>query len=180
MQEGETKKPLDGVQKSSELLCPDGRISISTLVRGDHRVIDFSSYVPFFLVTVNNALSSGSSKLYREKYGIGITDWRILAMLAAEPSIPATRICEQIQLDKGAVSRALKVLETTGLVLSKSCKNDNRIRNWELNDKGYELYDEVIKIAVMREESLISDIPADELETFLKVMRQMKKNLLDM
>lgn len=180
MQEGEATNLSGDGHVPGELMCPQGRVSRSTFVQDDRRIIDFTTYIPFFLVAVNNALSAGSSRLYREKYGIGIVDWRIFAMLAAEPNIPATRICDHIALDKGAVSRALKALAKRGYLNSKLCERDSRVRRWTISEKGYELYDEVIEIAVAREENLIRGISPNDLEAFLHVMRQMQRNLLDM
>ena len=82
---------------------PDGRLAEPTRLNAHgRRVIDIDSYVPYFLIAVNNALSRGASARYLREFGVGVTEWRVLSWLATEPGIPASRICEVIALDKAA------------------------------------------------------------------------------
>ena len=80
-------------------------------LRGDVRYLDIHRYAPFLLNAVNGAWQRKSAAIYREKFGIGIVDWRVLSMLMIEPRITANRICEAIRIDKAAASRSLKVLD---------------------------------------------------------------------
>ncbi|NOX73695.1 MAG: hypothetical protein GXP03_08785, partial [Alphaproteobacteria bacterium] len=72
-------------------LCPEGRLSDPTKEYQGRRIIDISTYTPYFLSAVNNALSRGASKRYLKMFGIGIVEWRTISMLAIEPDIPASR-----------------------------------------------------------------------------------------
>ena len=85
---------------------PDGRLAEPTRLNAQgRRVIDIDTYVPYFLIAVNNALSRGASARYLREFGVGVTEWRVLSWLATEPGIPASRICEVIALDKAAAKR---------------------------------------------------------------------------
>ena len=157
--------------------CPQGRISESTTTRDGVEILDVTNYVPFFLSSINNALSRGASNLYRERFGIGISEWRTVSMLAIEPGITAARICEVINLDKAAASRALATLDELGYLDSVSSEKDPRKRLWWLNEKGYELHAKIIRIALRREETLIEGADPDDLEAAIRVMRLMMKNV---
>lgn len=140
-------------------------------------VIDLDTYIPSFLNTINNALSRGASQKYREQFGIGIVEWRVMSMLAIEPNIPAVRIGEVICTDKGQVSRALLKLSEAHLVQSEIVSADIRKKNWWLNDAGYAMHTRILEIAIERERRLIAGCDPEDIEAFLRVARIMGSNL---
>ena len=85
--------------------------NLPLIERDGHRVLDLDNYIPFLLSAIGNKWSRSSSGLYLKEFGVGVTEWRIIAMLAIEPRITAYRICQVIGLDKAATSRALKAME---------------------------------------------------------------------
>jgi DNA-binding MarR family transcriptional regulator len=157
--------------------CPEGRISSSITKRDGVEILDISNYIPFFLSSINNALSRGASAIYRERFGIGITEWRTISMLAIEPGITAARICEVVNLDKAAASRALATLDEMGYLGSVSAETDARKRTWWLNDKGYKLHATIIEIALTREQALIDGVDPQDLEAAIRAMRIMMSNV---
>lgn len=140
-------------------------------------MLDLANYIPYLLSSVNNALSRGASQRYLEDFNIGIVEWRVLSMLAIEPGIQASRVCDVIHLDKGAASRALTALEKKGLLKYEVLANDPRKRVWWHNEAGRKLHDSIMEVALAREELLITGVDPEELEVFLKVFRQMHRNL---
>lgn len=145
-----------------------------------HFVLDLDRYIPFLLTATANKLSSGASRVYREKFNIGITDWRILAMLAVEPNITAARICNVIGLNKAATSRTLLNLRNRGYVQeSKSQSTDKRSTVIHLTESGKMIHDEIMKVALVREQKLLeafSESEAEQLvEYFQRLHRQVEK-----
>lgn len=158
--------------------CPEGRLSHPTHLNADGRqVIDTNTYIPYFLAAVNTSLSRGASARYFGEYGVGVTEWRVLSMLASEPGIPASRICDVVALDKSAVSRAVAKLESMGILESIASQSDPRRKALALNSKGLELHDRILTAALEREETLINGVDPDDLEAFLRVMRQLRQNV---
>jgi len=160
--------------------CPDARLSSPTFTHDGRQIVDIDTYIPYFLSAVNNKLSRGASQLYLDRFGIGIVDWRVISMLAIEPWIPASRICQVVELDKGATSRSLVKLSEMGFLDHEASDQDIRRKSWALNAKGYAMHDAVIAIALERERKLIAGVDPEELETFIKVMRQMHRNVSSM
>lgn len=157
--------------------CPAGRISSSTMTIDGRPVLDLSSYIPYFLASVNNALSRGASQTYLATFGVGIVEWRVVSMLAIEPGIAAARICEIIALDKAATSRALSRLRELGYLEFETPGSDTRRKAWWLNARGYELHDRILALALERERGLIEGVDPEDLEAFLRVMRRMRRNV---
>ena len=74
-------------------------------------MLDLDRYVPAFITFIANKLSNSATALYQRNFGVNVTEWRIMSLLAIEPGIPASRICHVIGFDKGPVSRTLAVLQ---------------------------------------------------------------------
>jgi DNA-binding MarR family transcriptional regulator len=165
------------VATDPELLCPQGRQSSPTMERRGRPVVDPATYIPYFFAAINNTLSRGASRLYLETFGIGIVEWRVISMLAIETRIPAQRVCEVISLDKAATSRALTRLQGMGFLEFQAAEKDPRRKIWWLNEKGEDLHDQILALALERESRLIKDIDGGDLEIFLGVIRKMRQNV---
>ena len=140
-------------------------------------VLDLDRYVPYFLVAVTNAISRGAGREYLASQGIGIMDWRVMTTLAIQPGCAARDVTALVHLDKGAVSRSLATLETRGLAAATSQGADPRRKDWRLTDSGWDLHDRILPLALRREARLLSDVSAEDVETFLSVLRRLRGNL---
>ncbi|GAB3672271.1 MarR family winged helix-turn-helix transcriptional regulator [Salinisphaera aquimarina] len=158
-------------------LCPDGRLSSPASRRHGRMVVNLENYIPYYLVSVNNALSRGASRQYLARFGVGIVEWRVISMLAIEPDIPAARVCEVVALDKAATSRALQRLNKLGYTQFEARERDPRAKTWRLSEAGLGLHDQLLTAALAREQRLIQDIEPEKLEVFLEVIRAMHHNL---
>jgi DNA-binding MarR family transcriptional regulator len=148
-------------------------------ISGDVPVLDLTRYVPALLTFVSNKLSRSGSALYRRHFGVGIIEWRILAMLAVEPSIPATRICQVIGLDKGPVSRSLALMGRRGLVAVRADEADTRRRLATLTPAGRALHDRIIVVALERERRLLSCLTDEQRTVLIEVLNLLHDNLAD-
>jgi DNA-binding MarR family transcriptional regulator len=140
-------------------------------------VLDLDRHVPYFFTYISNRLSRGASDTYRKHFGIGITEWRVMGVLAGMPNITANQIISAIGLDKGAVSRSLHELERQRLVTSESDPRDNRSRIIRLSKSGDALHDRIIVAALAREGRLLSTLSPQELETLIICLRKMRANV---
>ena len=148
----------------------------ATAVSG-RTVLDLDRHIPYFFTYISNRLSRGASDTYRNHFGLGITEWRVMGVLAGMPDISANQIINAIGLDKGAVSRSLHVLEDARLVTSEPDPNDNRSRIMRLSRSGNALHDRIIAAALAREERLLSTLSPEEIETLIVCLRKMRANV---
>lgn len=137
------------------------------------RKINIDRYVPAQVTLLANKLSTGASACYRKHFGVGIVEWRLLALLAIESPQTANRMCQTIGIDKAAVSRALKLMEASGHVQSSSDPDDARRVIIHLTDSGRALQEDILTVAMKREELLLADFTETELETLLSLLRRM-------
>lgn len=156
---------------------PDARIAEPTRLRDGVEILDIAHYAPFLLNAVSNAWGRKTSTIYRSDFGLGIVEWRVIAMLNIEPGITASRVCDVIRLDKAAVSRALKHLLQKGLLSFEQPSNDSRKRLWRLSEAGLKTHDELLSVALSCENELVAGVSPEDLDVFLRVMRQMLTNI---
>ena len=102
-------------------------------------VLDLDRYVPALITFIANKLSRSATVVYQKRFGVNVTEWRILSLLAIEPEISAARICHVIGFDKGPVSRNLAMLQKRGLVAIR-----RRIHHQQLRRDATQLGDQLI------------------------------------
>jgi DNA-binding MarR family transcriptional regulator len=139
--------------------------------------LDLERYVPAFVTFIANKLSRNATAFYQKKFGVNVTEWRIMSLLAIEPGIPASRICHVIGFDKGPVSRTLTLLQDRGLVAIKTDPNDGRSHSISLTAKGRATHDAVLVTALERERRLLACLEKDEREVLIDLLRRIHSNL---
>jgi DNA-binding MarR family transcriptional regulator len=141
------------------------------------QTLDLERYVPAFITFIANKLSNSATGFYQRNFGVNVTEWRIMALLAIEPGIPASRICHVIGFDKGPVSRTLAALQKRGLIAIRTDPNDGRSHSISLTARGRATHDKVIVAALERERRLLSCLDQDEREVLVDLLRRLHENL---
>lgn len=140
-------------------------------------VLDLERYVPALLVFLANKLTSGASAILRRHFGVGTTEWRIMAMLGVEPWIAAGRVCKVIGFDKAAVSRSLALLQDKGLVCARAHASDGRSLVYALTDRGWRLHGRILAISLEREQRLLGDLSAAEREVLIGLLNRLHRRI---
>lgn len=139
--------------------------------------IDLENYVPAYLTWIANKLSRGASQHYLANFDVGIEIWRCLVLLAVEKEVSAQQISRVIGLDKGAVSRCFKEMQSRGLITLGLDANDGRLRMARLTPKGRRLHDQIKAVALVREQALLSVLAPEERQTLVGLLRRLHENL---
>src|SRR6478752_7274616 len=139
--------------------------------------LNLDRYVPAFITFIANKLSNSATAFYQRQFGVNVTEWRIMSLLAIEPGIPASRICHVIGFDKGPVSRTLAALQKRGLISIRSDPDDGRSHSISLTARGRSTHDKVIVTALDRERRLLSCLNENERELLIDLLRRLHDNL---
>jgi DNA-binding MarR family transcriptional regulator len=139
--------------------------------------LDLDRYVPAFVTFIANKLSNSATVLYQRNFGVNVTEWRIMSLLAIEPGIQASRICHVIGFNKGPVSRTLSTMQRRGLVAIRTAPDDGRSHAISLTARGRATHDKVIVAALDRERRLLSCLNQDEREALIELLRRIHENL---
>jgi len=136
--------------------------------------LDLENYIPAYLTYLASKVSASASALYRPKFGVGIADWRIMAMLASEPWIVAARVADATGMDKGAVSRCVRDLAKAGLIEVRADESHGRRQLIALTCMGLALHDRIVKLAIERETQLLNGFSAEERKVLLGFLMRMR------
>jgi len=137
-------------------------------------VLDLDSHIATKIAILANHLSRAASRFYRQRYGIGVVEWRLMMFIGHATETRANRICSATDLDKGAVSRSLGVLQRMGIVSTKEDGSDSRRNNVALTAKGRALHDRIVPVAIERQRELLSDLAPAEIEAFTNVIDRLQ------
>ena len=135
--------------------------------------IVLDNYVPALLTHLALKVSGGAAAIYRRQFGISVTDWRIMALLAGEPWMTAGRVSEMYGYDKAAVSRGLASMLGKGLIETRFQGNNRRRQYIALTPAGLKMHDEIVQIALAREALLVAGLTVEERADLVRLLTRM-------
>ena len=141
------------------------------------RSIELDSYVPYLIKATANKLSQSRSSELKKGFGIGLNEWSCLALLAKEPEIAATRICEVSGFNKAVISRSVQALEEKGFIRSNSVPEHNRKKVMSLTAEGRRVHNEIMKQALARQELLLSGLNEAQRDQLIVLLRILHGNV---
>ena len=132
--------------------------------------LDLERFVPYQLSVLSNVVSKEIAQAYGERFGLAVTEWRIIAVLGRFPGMSAVGVAERSAMDKVAVSRAVARLLERGLLHRETHGDDRRRSVLELSDAGRAVYAEVAPLALAYERDLLSPLTGDERVQFSRML----------
>lgn len=141
----------------------------------DHAVLELDRFLPYRLSVLSNRISQDIAALYGERFGLNVTQWRILAVLGRYPGLSATEVAERTAMDKVAVSRAVTSLLGSGRLQRRLHGDDRRRSVLQLSAKGYRVYDDVAPLALEYERRLLEGLQPDERSALDRLLSRMEE-----
>lgn len=133
-------------------------------------ILDLERFLPYQLSVLSNVVSQEIAQAYHERFGLAVTEWRIIAVLGRFPGLSAVGVAERSAMDKVAVSRAVASLLERGLLHREVDGDDRRRSVLELSDAGRAVHAQVAPAALEYERGLLSVLSAGEREQFSRVL----------
>lgn len=125
-------------------------------------ILDLEHFLPYRLSVLSNRISQDIARLYADRFGLGITEWRVLAVLGRYPGLSASQLAERTAMDKVAVSRAVASLLAAGRLTRDTHGDDRRRSVLELSEEGRRVYAEVAPAALAYERRLLSNLKVED------------------
>ncbi len=110
-------------------------------------VLVLEEFLPYRLNVLATIVSQGFARLYSERFGISIPEWRVIAMLGQHRTLTSKAIGERTHMHKTMVSRAVTDLERHGLLSRLPNREDKREAFLSLTDAGRRVYAEIVPLA---------------------------------
>ncbi len=133
----------------------------STRLRASHVLLDLEQFLPYRLSVLSNRVSGNIAKLYGDRYGLAIPEWRVITILALYPGSSASEVSDRTAMDKVAVSRA--VARLLGAASSSARPGDDRRRSvLALSAAGFEVYETIAPMVIEITRKLMSVLSEEE------------------
>lgn len=136
--------------------------SKSTSFRASHVLLDLEQFLPYRISVLSNRVSSNIARLYGERYGLSIPEWRVITILALYPGSSASEVSDRTAMDKVAVSRAVARLLERGFIRRETHGDDRRRSVLALTDEGFRVYDEVAPMVIEYHQRMLEPLTEEE------------------
>ena len=135
-----------------------------------HAHLELKHFLPYRLSVLSNRISSAIAREYSQRFGLGVTEWRVMAVLGRNRGLSANQVAQRTAMDKVAVSRAVASLIAAGRLLREFDDNDRRRSVLRLSDAGYAVYDQVAPLALAFEKHVLDGMPGDERDLLFRLL----------
>lgn len=146
-------------------------------IGGGHALLALERFLPYRLSVLSNRVSQSIARAYADRFAIGITEWRVLAVLGRHPGLSANGVAERTAMDKVAVSRAVARLLERDLIRRDTDGEDRRRSVLQLSEAGYAIYDEVVPVARACERTLMTHLDAQEAEQLDRLLGKLEAGM---
>lgn len=123
-----------------------------------------------------NHINATGSSGYRKWFGLGISEFRLLVVIANEPGTSGARIHEIMGLDLGAISRTLRQMEQKSLILSTADVRHPSYKSWYLTSQGADLHDRINEMTDAREAAILEGFSKAEKYQLLAYLHRLSAN----
>lgn len=136
--------------------------------------LSLDGFVPYRLSVASNSASDMIASAYRSLFGLNVSEWRLIAVLAEGEARTQQELCTATRMDKVTVSRAATTLADRGLVERAPNRHDKRSHLLSLTESGWTLYAQVAPKALELEKGLLADFSAAEVEALVGMLRRVE------
>lgn len=147
--------------------------SKSTSIRASRVLLDLEQFLPYRISVLSNRVSTNIARLYGERYGLSIPEWRVITILALYPGSSASEVSERTAMDKVAVSRAVARLLERGFIKRDTHGDDRRRSVLALSAPGFEVYETVAPLVMDVTRKLMSVLTEEEEQVLEKLITRL-------
>lgn len=145
---------------------------LDAIERGES--LPFEQFVTFQINQLSTAFERQWTRFMREKAGVSLSEWRLLATLDGHGPLPFARIVDALGIDKALCSRSAQSLLSQGLLNSEPTPGDARSLTLSLTRKGIRLVSQVRPHALRRQRLLLSALAPQERQALYSAIHKLK------
>lgn len=123
---------------------------------------DLRNFLPYLLNQAAEETSIGFSQVYKDRYGMLRTEWRVLFHLGRYGDMTATRIGQLSKMHKTKISRAVQALVDKKFVARIESVEDRRAGILTLLPRGQGAFDDLVGVARRHNTDLMANFSAGE------------------
>lgn len=104
---------------------------------------DLQLFLPYLLNQAAEASSLEFTKIYKDRYGMLRTEWRVLFHLGIYGTLTAKEIAQRARSHKTKISRAVSALEARRYLKRTRLQSDRRVEALALTTAGHVVYNDL-------------------------------------
>lgn len=134
---------------------------------------DLQQFLPFLLTQAAEASAARFQRLYKDRYGLLRTDWRVLFHLGLHGPMTATQIGHRARTHKTKISRAVHRLAQRRYLSRSRDTGDRRVEHLALTVAGQSVYRDLHAAARDYDAHLTQGFSPTEVAQLRRVLRQL-------
>jgi DNA-binding MarR family transcriptional regulator len=134
---------------------------------------ELSDFTPYLLNAAAEAQSQAFSRVYRDRYGMLRTEWRVLFHLGRYGEMSAREISWRARIHKTKISRAVAALERKRFLERRTSESDRRVEILALRPPGRAAFADLAQAAAAHEAALAARIGAERLDALRGILREL-------
>lgn len=135
--------------------------------------IELERFLPYRLSVLTNVVSGSIATMYQRRFGLGIPEWRVIAVLAMRSGLSAAEVAACTGMDAVAVSRAVSRLLRSGRLRRATASDDRRRSVLRLTAAGRAVYRQVAPLALGYERRLLDGLDAREAASLDSIVQKL-------
>lgn len=143
--------------------------------RSADALLKLETFLPYRLNVAAALASQAFSRIYQERHGIGIPEWRVLATLGEYGTMTGKAIGAHAHMHKTKVSRAVAHLEERKFVARRANRADLRESFLSLTPAGRAVYEELAPSALAFMDRLAEVVAPADRPAFDRAVKQLTK-----
>jgi len=142
---------------------------------GKGEILALEEFLPYRLVVLAEEVSRSFSQIYAREFGIGIPEWRVVAIIGQCHEVTAKVVGERSTMHKTKVSRAVANLEKNGLVTRTANPQDMRESFLTLTPRGQDMYADLVPKALAFSRMLMDALNPEQQKALEDIIAQLTK-----
>ena len=157
----------------------DGTTTMKNDVEDDARAaaatapLKLEDFLPYRLNVLASLVSQALSRVYAERYGIGVPEWRVLCTLGQYGVMTGKAIGAHSHMHKTKVSRAVAELEKRKLLVRRANRADKRESFLSLTPAGRAMYEDIAPVALNFARRLFEVLDPADRTAFDRAVKQL-------
>lgn len=136
---------------------------------------DLQQFLPYLLNQAAEMSSLEFQQVYKDRYGMLRTEWRVLFHLGLYGQMTAGEIVQAAKLHKTKISRAVHRLAERRFLKRTRDVGDRRVEHLTLTPRGQAAYDDLRNVARTYDAALTNQFDPGELDILRRALRKLSK-----
>ena len=136
---------------------------------------DLMLFLPYLLNQAAEESSIAFQRLYKDRYGMLRTEWRVLFHLGYYGDKTAREICDMSKMHKTKVSRAVAALEKRRFLVRERVETDRRSEILRLTKVGNSAYLDLREVAQDYDNNLSANLSEEESQVLRSALLKIAK-----